>query len=79
MLVFTMKHIDSNIVVPLSRRLRQPPTGGSVGIAGGNQSEIIFTDDNGKVHPRILSRDHTLAHSTLHFILLPSLSMETLF
>ena len=51
MLVFTMKHIDSNIVVPLSRRLRQPPTGGSVGIAGGNQSEILFTDDYGKVYP----------------------------
>ena len=59
MLGFTMNHIDSNIVVPLSRNLRQPPTGGSVGIAGGNQSEIIFTDDHGKVHPRILRRDYT--------------------
>ena len=38
-------------------------------ISFDNQSEIFFTDDNGKVHPRILSRDHTpcTLDTPLHF------------
>ena len=67
--------VQTSLAISLLSLPSRPP-GGSVGIAGGNKSEIIFTDDAGKVHSQILSRDQIIL--CIQLLILTSLSVKAL-